>query len=157
MAKSPIFIVTGMSSCQRSLTETIWQRSNNGLLRSRTCRRNPAFKLPAEIVEHSFAHNLDRRGMRRTWLRERENVHMRYLLHVTGHNLSLLMRQLIGAARRGRPWPADMAVSSCSLRLLAPFWSLRYSSSSRRMAKPPSPRYVSSWGETRPPTTFSTG
>ena len=30
-------------------------------------------------------------GMRRTWLRGRENVHKRYLLHVAGHNLSLLM------------------------------------------------------------------
>ena len=28
-----------------------------------------AFKLRAEIVERSFAHNLDRGGMRRTWLR----------------------------------------------------------------------------------------
>ena len=37
------------------------------------------------------------RRMRRTWLRGRENVHKRYLLHVAGHNLSLLMRQLIGA------------------------------------------------------------
>ena len=35
--------------------------------------------------------------MRRTWLRGRENVKKRYLLHVAGHNLSLLMRQLIGA------------------------------------------------------------
>ena len=33
-----------------------------------------AFKLRAEIVERSFAHNLDRGGMRRTWLRGRENV-----------------------------------------------------------------------------------
>ena len=48
-------------------------------------------------AERSFAHNLDRGGMRRTWLRGRENVHKRYLLHVAGHNLSLLMRQLIGA------------------------------------------------------------
>ena len=56
-----------------------------------------AFKLRAEIVERSFANNLDRGGMRRTWLRGRENVHKRYLLHVAGHNLSLLMRQLIGA------------------------------------------------------------
>ena len=38
-----------------------------------------AFKLRAEIVERSFAHNLDRGGMRRTWLRGRENVHKRYL------------------------------------------------------------------------------
>jgi hypothetical protein len=35
--------------------------------------------------------------MRRTWLRGRENVHKRYLIHVAGYNLSLLMRQLIGA------------------------------------------------------------
>ena len=56
-----------------------------------------AFKLRAEIVERSFAHTLDRGGMRRTWLRGRENVHKRYLLHVAGHNLGLLMRQLIGA------------------------------------------------------------
>ena len=35
--------------------------------------------------------------MRRTWLRGRENVKKRYLVHVAGHNLSLLMRQLIGA------------------------------------------------------------
>ena len=61
-----------------------------------------AFKLRAEIVERSFAHNLDRGGMRRTWLRGRENVHKRYLLHVAGHNLSLLMRKLIG--RGGRIW-----------------------------------------------------
>src|SRR3954466_1568484 len=51
----------------------------------------------AEIVERSFAHNLDRGGMRRTWLRGRENVHKRYLVHVAGHNLGSLMRLLIGA------------------------------------------------------------
>ena len=46
-----------------------------------------AFKLRAEIVERSASpmHNLDRGGMRRTWLRGRENVHKRYLLHVAGH------------------------------------------------------------------------
>jgi len=51
----------------------------------------------AEIVERSFAHNLDRGGMRRTWLRGRDNVHKRYLVHVAGHNLGILMRLLIGA------------------------------------------------------------
>ena len=51
----------------------------------------------AEIVERSFAHNLDRGGMRRTWLRGRENVHKRYLVHVAGHNLGILMRLLVGA------------------------------------------------------------
>jgi transposase len=51
----------------------------------------------AEIVERSFAHNLDRGGMRRAHLRGRENVSKRYMIHVSGHNLGLLMRKLIGA------------------------------------------------------------
>src|SRR3954470_17680611 len=38
-----------------------------------------AMRRRAEIVERSFAHNLDRGGMRRTWLRGRVNVHKRYL------------------------------------------------------------------------------
>ena len=61
--------------------------------------REPAGKRcgGVEIVERSFAHNLDRGGMRRTWLRGRENVHKRYLVHVAGHNLGILMRLLIGA------------------------------------------------------------
>ncbi len=56
-----------------------------------------AMRQRAELVERPFAHILDRGGMRRTWLRGRENVHKRYLIHVAGHNLGLLMRLLIGA------------------------------------------------------------
>ena len=50
-----------------------------------------------EIVERSFAHVLERGGMRRTWLRGRKNVHKRYLVHVAGYNLGILMRALFGA------------------------------------------------------------
>jgi len=67
-----------------------------------------------EIVERSFAHNLDRGGMRRTWRRGRENVHKRYLLHVTGHNLLLLTS---APARRGRPCPVDIG---CIFVLMTP-------------------------------------
>jgi transposase len=56
-----------------------------------------AFKLRAELCERSFAHVLDRGGLRRAWLRGRDNVHKRYLLHVAGYNLGLLMRLLTGA------------------------------------------------------------
>ena len=35
--------------------------------------------------------------MRRSWLRGCENLHKRYLLHVAGHNLGLIMRLLLGA------------------------------------------------------------
>ena len=50
-----------------------------------------------EVVERSFAHVLERGGMRRTWLRGRQNVHKRYLVHVAGYNLGILMRALFGA------------------------------------------------------------
>ena len=50
-----------------------------------------------EIVERSFAHVLERGGMRRTWLRRRENVHKRYLVNVAGYNFGILMRALFGA------------------------------------------------------------
>lgn len=52
--------------------------------------------------------------MRRTWLRGRENVHKRYLIHVAGHNLGLLMRLLI---RAGTPKEA-VARGWCVLILL---------------------------------------
>jgi transposase len=34
--------------------------------------------------------------MRRAWLRGRENIHKRYLVHVAGYNLGLIMRLLTG-------------------------------------------------------------
>jgi transposase len=76
--------------------------------RMRSAVGKAAMRKRAEIVERLFAHTLERGGMRRTWLRGRENVHKRYLIHVAGHNLGLLMRHLIGAgtpkeaAARGR-------------------------------------------------------
>lgn len=75
------------------------------------------FKLRAEIVERSFAHVLDRGGMRRTHLRGLENVQKRYLLHVAGHNLSLAMRQITGS---GTPKGAANAGDAVLLLLLSP-------------------------------------
>lgn len=69
-----------------------------------------AMRRRAEIVERSFAHILDRGGMRRTWLRGRDNVHKRYLIHVAGHNLGILMRLLIGA---GTPKEAAARALAC--------------------------------------------
>jgi transposase len=69
--------------------------NNRARLRSGTAKE--AFKLRAELVERSFALVLDRGGMRRSWLRGRENLHKRYLVHVAGYNLGLIMRLLIGA------------------------------------------------------------
>ena len=69
-----------------------------------------AFKLRAELVERGFALILDRGGMRRVWLRGRANVQKRYLIHVAGYNLGLIMRLLTGAGtprefqRQVFPW-----------------------------------------------------
>lgn len=51
----------------------------------------------AEILERSFAHVLDSGGMRRVWLRGRENIWKRYLIQACAFNLSLVMRQLYRA------------------------------------------------------------
>ena len=86
--------------------------NNRGRLRSEVGQQ--AMRERAELVERSFAHILDRGGLRRAWLRGRENVHKRYLIHVAGHNLGLLMRLLIGA---GTPKEA-VARGWCFLVLL---------------------------------------
>ena len=69
--------------------------NNRARLRSGVARE--AFKLRAELVERSFALTLDRGGMRRARLRGRENIHKRYLIHVAGYNLGLILRLLTGA------------------------------------------------------------
>jgi transposase len=53
-----------------------------------------------EYVERSFAHVYDTSGMRRTHLRGHANILKRLLVHASGFNLGLLMRQVFG---RGTP------------------------------------------------------
>jgi transposase len=67
---------------------------NRGRLKSAVGKE--AMRKRGEMVERSFAHILDRGGMRRAWLRGRENVHKRYLIHVAGFNLGILMRATFG-------------------------------------------------------------
>ena len=86
--------------------------NNRARLRSGVAKE--AFKLRAELVERSFALTLDRGGMRRSWLRGRENLHKRYLVHVAGYNLGLIMRLTIGA---GTP-KEFLARASAQLMLL---------------------------------------
>ena len=87
--------------------------NNRARLRSGVAKE--AFRRRAELVERSFALVLDRGGMRRAWLRGRENLNKRYLLHVAGYNLGLIMRLLLGA---GTPREFLLQASAC-LPLLA--------------------------------------
>lgn len=54
-------------------------------------------KKRGELVERTFAHCYDTGGMRRTHLRKHENILKRELIHVGAFNLSLILRQLLGA------------------------------------------------------------
>ena len=76
-----------------------------------------AFRLRAELVERGFALILDRGGMRRVWLRGRENVHKRYLIHVAGYNLGLILRLLTGA---GTPRAFGARISAWLFAVPAP-------------------------------------
>jgi hypothetical protein len=71
-----------------------------------------AMRKRGEVVERSFAHVLDRVGIRRTWLWGRENVHKRYLVHVAGYNLGILMSALLGAGT-----PKDLAGFTNAFRI----------------------------------------
>jgi hypothetical protein len=62
-----------------------------------------------EMVERSFAHCLDRGGMRRTYLRGSENIEKRYSIHVAGFNLGILMRSMFGFGT-----PKGWAEAPCS-------------------------------------------
>jgi transposase len=54
-------------------------------------------KKRGELVERSFAHCYETGAMRRVYLRGRENVWKRQLIHVGAFNLSLIFRQKLGA------------------------------------------------------------
>ena len=99
---------------------------NRARLRSGVAKE--ALKLRAERVERSFEHVLDRGGLRRTHLRGRANVQKRYLIHVAGFNLGLVLRRLLGAgtpkelAARGSFvfWLIDPAAGFVLLVILQP-------------------------------------
>ena len=74
-----------------------WHGDHDG--RRAVARR--VLKLRAELVERAFALILDRGGMGRVWLRGQDKVQKRYLIHVAGSTLGLIMRLLIEAGRPG--------------------------------------------------------
>jgi len=82
--------------------------NNRNRLLSEVARE--AFRLRAELVERSFALTLDRGDMRRVWLRGRDNVQKRYLIHISGYNLGLIMRLLTGVGTPRRWADTNIAI-----------------------------------------------
>ena len=78
--------------------------------RTRGRRGKRLLKRRGEFIERSFAHAYETGGMRRLHLRKRDNILKRLLVHVSGFNLSLVMRKLVG---RGTPRGFQAGSSGC--------------------------------------------
>jgi hypothetical protein len=50
-----------------------------------------------ELVERTFAHAYETGGLRRLYVRGKQNVHKRLLLQAAACNLALLLRKMMGA------------------------------------------------------------
>src|SRR5277367_3033709 len=72
-----------------------------------------------ELVERSFAHCYQTGGLRRCHLRGRDNILKRQLVHVGAFNLSLILRQLLGA---GTPRELSNRSAQLVLSLLLLLW-----------------------------------
>jgi len=66
-----------------------------------------------ELIERTFAHCYETGGMRRTHLRQHENILKRLLIHVAGANLGLVLRNLYGTGT-----PRSLQGLSVTLRFL---------------------------------------
>ena len=84
--------------------------------RLKTKRGRALMKRRGELLERTFAHCLETGGMRRTHLRGRENILKRYLIHVAGFNLSLILRRIFGV---GTPRGLQGVLSALATRLEA--------------------------------------
>ena len=76
-----------------------------------------------EFVERTFAHCYETGGMRRCTLHGRKNILKRLLIHVGAFNISLVLRQMLGA---GKPRELKNRAASLVSRLIETFISLSW-------------------------------
>jgi transposase len=88
-----------------------WQGPGKAEEQKRTCenrrrtrgdRSKRLQKLRSELTERTFAHMYETGGMRRVYLRGRNNILKRLLVHAVGFNLSLILRNAIGVGKPRR-------------------------------------------------------
>jgi len=83
--------------------------------RVRGARGKRLQKLRSELTERSFAHMYQTGGMRRVYLRGRENILKRLLVQGAAFNLSLVLRKALGV---GKP----RQLQGVSMELIGAFW-----------------------------------
>jgi transposase len=116
--------------------------------RVRGARGKRLMRRRGEYVERSFAHVYDTGGMRRTHLRGHPNILKRLLIHASGFNLGILMRQVFG---RGTPRglqgdPLDARSFEIALAMLTEsLWAATSAFLTRARLRPPVLRGHSEW------------
>ena len=95
----------------------------NNRKRVRRAKGKRMQKKRSELLERSFAHVCETGGARRTWLRGKEKINKRYLVHLAARNLGLLMRDLFGL---GKPRVLQDGLASLWLFCLACLRTLRH-------------------------------
>jgi len=76
-----------------------------------------------ERLERPFAHLYETVGMRRVYFRGHTNIRKRLLIHASGFNLGLLMRQLIGVGTPRGLQGRLVATVAALLALIRTLWS----------------------------------
>ncbi|MFO0904013.1 MAG: transposase [Pirellulales bacterium] len=120
--------------------------------RMRTDRGKKLQRVRSERVERTFAHVLETRGARRTWLRGIDKVRKRYSIAAAAHNLGVLMRTLFGIGTpRGLQQFRDGAAAvfgllqNAYLRVWIAIWTIdaRFQRQTRYKGPPPPIAWVS--------------
>jgi transposase len=92
--------------------------------RVRAARGKRLQKKRSELTERTFAHMYETGGMRRVWLRGRENVLKRLLVQAAGFNLALVMRQMFGVGKPRQLQGAFSALFSALIRCMGVLWAV---------------------------------
>ena len=92
-----------------------------------------------EMLERPFAHCFETGGLRRVFMRGRENIEKRYQIHIAGYNLGLLMRSLFG---KGTPRGLQgcAAALACLYKLIEVVVPARTARSATRPIRTAQPR-----------------
>jgi transposase len=112
----------GMTPAEVAQEQELQRQAQQAVYRNRRRRRGAHSKRlhrrRGEYVERTFEHVLDDGGMRRVWLKGREKIAKRYLIHTAAFNLGLILRKLTGyGTPRGWVDAARAAASACADRL----------------------------------------
>jgi transposase len=109
----------GLTPAELEQEQALKRQAQRAVYRNRRRRRGAHSKRlhrrRGEYVERTFEHVLDDGGMRRVWLKGREKIAKRYLIHTAAFNLGLILRKLTGyGTPRGWVDAARAAALACA-------------------------------------------